>query len=180
MAALASMAMWFCGLSCITSASRALFSLARDNGTPFAAVFRHVSPRHGTPVPAIWGIVAASLLAMLWAGGVPIITSLSTVALYAAYIAPVMLALRARWQGSDWPKAAAVWTLGRHGGCVNLVAVIYTLGISLVLMAPPNELAGKTFLGLVAALILVYFLSVRRRFSGPKWSASSRFARVGE
>lgn len=179
MGALASMAMWFCGLSCIMSASRALFSLARDNGTPFAAFFRHVSRRRGTPGAAIWGIVSASLVAMLWTGAVPIITSLSTVALYVAYIVPVMLALRARWLGSDWPKAA-LWTLGRHGAWVNLVATIYTLGISLILMLPPNQLAGKTFLGLVAAMILVYFLVVRRRFSGPEWSASSRFVRVGK
>jgi Amino acid transporters len=34
MAATAAVAMWFCGLSCITSVSRTLYSLARDGGTP--------------------------------------------------------------------------------------------------------------------------------------------------
>src|SRR5438270_5084902 len=43
MAALASMAMWFCGLACVTSASRGVFALARDNGTPFSAFFRRVN-----------------------------------------------------------------------------------------------------------------------------------------
>src|ERR1700691_2576828 len=84
-AALASMAMWFCGVACITSASRALYSLARDHGTPFAEQVRWVSPRHGTPAPAIWLIVAASIAAMLWSGAVPVVTSLSVVALYLAY-----------------------------------------------------------------------------------------------
>src|SRR5262249_48628001 len=41
-AALASMAMWFCGLSCITSASRAVYALARDGGTPFPGRLRSV------------------------------------------------------------------------------------------------------------------------------------------
>src|SRR5581483_3156095 len=58
MAAFASVAMWFCGLACITSASRAVFSLARDNWLPGARVLRRVSPRFGTPGPAIWVVVA--------------------------------------------------------------------------------------------------------------------------
>src|SRR5436190_3085372 len=82
MAALASMAMWFCGLSCITSASRGLYSLARDEGTPASRLLRAVNPAHGTPAPAIWAIVGASIAAMIWTKAVPVVTSLSTVALY--------------------------------------------------------------------------------------------------
>ncbi len=173
MAALASMAMWFCGLSCVTSASRAIFSLARDHGTPFSATLRWVSPRHGTPGPAIWLFVAASFAAMLWTGAVPIVTSLSTVALYAAYIIPVILAFRARQlspgrHGAGWPRAA-VWTLGRAGLWTNAVAIAYTVFICFVLVMPPNELAGKTFLGLLAALGLLYAGIARRKYKGPAW-----------
>src|SRR5579883_1083912 len=96
MAAFASMAMWFCGLSCVTSASRAIYSLARDHGTPFSGIMQRVSAKHGTPVAAIWATVIASLAAMAWTGAVPIVTSLSTVALYLAYVIPVALGLWAR------------------------------------------------------------------------------------
>jgi hypothetical protein len=82
MAAFASMAMWFCGLSCVTSASRAVYSLARDHGMPFAGLMQRVNKKHGTPAAAIWAVVIASLAAMAWTGAVPIVTSLSTVALY--------------------------------------------------------------------------------------------------
>jgi amino acid transporter len=177
MAAFASMAMWFCGLSCITSASRAVFSLARDQGTPFAAIFRRVNPRHGTPGPAIWGIVAASLLAMLWTGAVPIVTSLSTVALYVAYIIPVILGLLSRNRG--WTKDA-VWTLGRHGPWINAVSVVYTITISIVLVMPPNDLAGKTFLGVLGLLALIYWIDVRKKFKGPQWSRAAHIAPVGK
>src|SRR5947209_4719586 len=111
MSALASMAMWFCGLAAITSASRAVYSLARDEGTPFSPVLRRVSASHGTPAPAIWAIVIAGFAAMIWSGAIPIVTSLSTVALYVAYTIPVILAYRGRLRNSDWP-AAAVWSLG--------------------------------------------------------------------
>ena len=169
MAALASMAMWFCGLSCITSASRALFSLARDEGTPWAHLLRAVNPRHGTPAPAIWSIVLASIAAMVWTKAVPIVTSLSTVALYLAYIIPVWLGLRARRAGSDWP-ASAVWNLGRFGPAINAVAIAFAVFICFVLIMPPNQLAGETLAGLLIALGILYAVAARHRYKGPKWS----------
>jgi amino acid transporter len=168
MAALASMAMWFCGLSCITSASRAVFSLARDNGTPMSALFRRVSKRHGTPGPAIWLIIAASFAAMLWTAAVPVVTSLSTVALYAAYVIPVALGLRSRLSGSDWPQLAE-WALGRFGPTLNAVAVGYAAFIVVILMLPPNQLAGWTMLGTVCALAVAYVVVIRRNYRGPAW-----------
>ncbi len=169
MAALASVAMWFCGLSCATSASRALYSLARDQGTPWSGLLQRVSPERGTPGPAIWAVVAASIAAMAWSGAIPVVTSLSTVALYVAYVIPVALGLWTRLRGSDWP-AAAPWRLGRYGVAVNAIAVVYTGFISIVLMMPPNERAGETLAGVIAALALVYAVRVRRKFLGPKWA----------
>ena len=169
MAALASMAMWFCGLSCITSASRALYSLARDEGTPYSRLLRSVNKTHGTPAPAIWSIVLASIAAMVWTEAVPVVTSLSTVALYLAYIIPVALGLRARRAGSDWPKAA-VWNLGRFGPAVNAIAIAFAVFICIVLVMPPNQLAGETLAGLLIALTLLYVFVARRRYKGPKWS----------
>jgi len=169
MAALASMAMWFCGLSCITSASRALFALARDEGTPWAHLLRAVNPRHGTPAPAIWSIVLASIAAMVWTKAVPIVTSLSTVALYLAYIIPVWLGLRARRAGPGWP-ASAVWNLGRFGPAINAIAIAFAVFICFVLIMPPNELAGETLAGLLIALAILYAVGARHRYKGPKWS----------
>ena len=169
MAALASMAMWFCGLSCITSTSRALFSLARDEGTPWSRLVRAVNPKHGTPAPAIWCIVLASIAAMAWTKAVPVVSSLSTVALYLAYIIPVALGLRARRAGSEWPKMA-VWNLGRFSPAVNVIAIACTAVICFVLVMPPNQLAGETLAGLLIALTVLYSVFARHRYKGPKWS----------
>ena len=169
MAALASMAMWFCGLACITSASRALYSLARDEGTPYARLLRSVNKTHGTPAPAIWSIVLASIAAMVWTKAVPVVTSLSTVALYLAYIIPVALGLRARRAGSDWPQAA-VWSLGNYGPAVNMIAIAFAVFICIVLVMPPNQLAGETLAGLLIALAALYTFVARRRYKGSKWS----------
>jgi hypothetical protein len=86
-----------------------------------------------------------------------------------AYVIPVALGLRARLRGSQWP-AAALWNLGKYGAAVNAVALVYTGFISVVLMMPPNELAGKTLAGVLVLLALIYVFEVRRRFQGPKWA----------
>lgn len=178
LAALASMAMWFCGLACVTSASRAVYALARDGGVPWSALFSRVSRRYGTPGPAIWLIVVASLAAMAWSGAIPVITSLSTVALYLAYIIPVILGLRARGQSPSW-RAEARWNIGGWGRLINIVAISYTVLISCVLMMPPNQLAGKTLTGVACALIVIYWLSVRRSFGGPEWATRAAASPAG-
>jgi amino acid transporter len=175
MAALASIAMWFCGLSNVTSASRTIYSLARDHGVPFATLLRRVSPRHGTPAPAIWIFVALSFAAMIWSGAIPVVTSFSTVAQYAAYIIPVIFALRARPSG--WARAA-VWSLGRWGRWINIAGIAYTIFICIVLVMPPNALAGKTFAGLLGGLALLYAAIARRKYKGPEWSRRSGPAAV--
>ena len=172
MVALAAMAMWFCGLSCVTSASRALFSLARDKGVPWAGFFSRVSPRFGTPGPSIWGIVVASFLAMVWTGAIPVVTSLSTVSLYLAYIIPVVLGYRARKRESPW-TAMSVWSLGRWGAATNLVAIVYSVLIAAILVMPPNHLAGQTMAGVLAALGIIYVARVRRVFRLPDWAVQS-------
>jgi amino acid transporter len=169
--AVAAVAMWFCGLSCITSASRALFSLARDNGTPAAALMCRVNKLHGTPGPAIWAVVVASLVAMIWTGAIPVVTSLSTVSLYVAYVVPVGLALRARGTRPEW-TANAVWSLGRYGRVINVLSIAYTAAICVILVMPPNVLAGQTFAGLCAALTLLYLVRARHFYKGPEWSTT--------
>ena len=42
--------------------------------------------------------------------------------------------------------------------------------ICVVLVMPPNELAGKTLGGLLVGLGVLYAAVVRKRFKGPEWS----------
>jgi amino acid transporter len=163
MAATASIAMWFCGLSGITSSSRSLFALARDGGLPWKGL-ASVDRVHKTPAPAIWTIVGISLAAILASNKIPIITSVSTVALYVSYGVPVLLGLKAR---PRW-TSEAVWTLGRYGRTLNMIAVGFAGLICVVLVMPPNENAGYLLLGIAVAAVLGYS-RVRRTYHGPAW-----------
>lgn len=159
------LAMWFCGLSTLVSASRTVYSFARDGGMPGASYFRRVDA-HGVPQTAVMAVAVCSTAVMAWGEAVPVVTSMSTVSLYWAYVIPVYLGWRKR---QEW-VGEAVWTLGRAGWFVNLLAILYTTFICFILMMPPNALAGKTMAGIVAGLALLWWAGVRRRFAGPDWT----------
>jgi len=170
-----SLAMWFCGLSTLVSASRTVYSFARDGGLPGSEHFRKVDG-NGVPRAAVVAMAACAIGLMAWGEAVPVVTSMSTVALYWAYVIPVWLGWRKR---QEW-IGEAEWTLGRAGWWVNLLAIGYTVFICGVLVMPPNALAGKTLAGAVVGLALLWWGGVRGRFAGPSWARPDGLTRSVE
>src|SRR3954462_12692515 len=163
--AIAMLAMWFCGLSSITSNSRMLFAFARDGGLPFSGLVASVSPRFRSPHVAVWVSAAAALAVALWTPAYSAMVALSTIALYASYGVPIALGQRARRKGI-W-KRRGPWDLGRASSFVNTVALAWIAVLSVLFVLPPNEVAGFTFAGLLALLAAYWFLGRKADFRGP-------------
>jgi len=163
MSMLAAMAMWFCGLACVTSNSRTVYAFARDDGMPFSGLWRKVSSKHMTPGPAIWLSVGAALAVSIYSGAYSVVTSISTVGLHISYIIPVALGWRAR-RANIWTERGP-WHLGRHSSLVNFSAILWTAFIFTILVMPPNLLTGKTMLAVIALLVVWYAARERRRFT---------------
>lgn len=159
---LAAMAMWFCGLSCITSNSRAIYAFARDEGMPLASLWRKVVHKHFTPAPAIWLSVVVAFLVSVYSRAYSVVTSIGTIGLYVSYILPVYLGWRAR-RTHAWAERGP-WHLGPWSNAINLMAMAWTAFICTILVMPPNQVAGETMLGLVALLTAWYLASERHRF----------------
>jgi len=159
-------AMWFCGLSSVTSNSRMLFAFARDNGLPGSKWLASVSPRFRSPAVAVWVSVAAALVVALWAEAYAAMVALSTLALYASYALPIWVGFRARRSGT-WSHRGP-WDLGRASPWVNAVAMAWCAVIMVLFVLPPNQLAGYTFAGTLALLALYWGLAQRHTFKGPK------------
>jgi amino acid transporter len=157
-------AMWFCGLSSVTSNSRMLYAFARDGGLPFSKALAKVSPRFQTPAVAVWVSIGMAALISVATSVYSVMAALSTIALYASYAVPVLFALLARRRG--WPRKGP-WTLGRHGAVVNAVAVVWVAFMLVLLSLPPNETAGMAFGVTCVVLLFAWFAGVRTRFKGP-------------
>ncbi|WP_395805538.1 amino acid permease [Archangium minus] len=159
-------AMWFCGLSSVTSNSRMLFAFARDGGLPASPLLARVSPRFRSPHVAIWVSVAAAFVVAIWSGAYAAMVALSTLALYASYALPVLVGLIARRNGT-WTHRGP-WDLGRFSTPVNVVALCWCAVVMVLFILPPNELAGYTFAGALALLTVYWVAFQRHTFVGPK------------
>jgi amino acid transporter len=181
------LAMWFCGLSCVTSTSRMIFAFARDNGLPLSTVWKSVSKSHRTPASAVWLasvlafllpclillIVAARPKALDFSKLYPAVTGISTIGLYLSYGIPLWLKVRAKRRGLWNHRADGPWSLGNWSTPVNLVALGWIAFITVLFVLPPNELTGYIFGGTLVLLGLFYLARVRGRFKGPVPQATS-------
>jgi amino acid transporter len=159
-------AMWFCGLSSITSNSRMLFAFARDGGLPRSRFVARVSTRYRSPHVAVWVSTAAAFAVALWSQAYAVMVALSTTALYASYALPIYLSVRRRRAGQ--PPLRGPWHLGRFSLIVNLVALAWIALIIVLFVLPPNQLAGYTFAGSLLALLIYWRRYMRTRFRGPQ------------
>jgi amino acid transporter len=162
--ALTVLAMWFCGLAAITSVSRSLFALARDNGMPLASIWSRVNSRLKTPVNAIWLSAALAFAAMVYSGAYSVVTSISVIGFYLAYIAPVYLG----WRGKNiWIERRGPWHLGSASTTINILAVLWTVFICTIMVMPPNTRAGWGVVSIVGVLFLLHVVSGKHRMYKP-------------
>jgi amino acid transporter len=169
--ALALAAMWFCGLSSVTSASRTLYAFSRDRGLPFSDVISRVGAETRTPLVAIGIATGGPLLLVL--GTAPFSDSLfdamakmATMALYVSYALPVLLGVLARHRKS-WQRMGP-FHLGRYGVLVAWIAVLWSVLVLAVCSLPPNQLPAAMLGGAVVLLAILYFAVVQNRFEGPR------------
>jgi amino acid transporter len=169
--ALAIVAMWFCGLASVTSASRTLWAFARDGGLPGSRALRTVGRRTRTPLVAIAVITVGALFLVL--GTAPFsdalfdaMAKMATMGLYVSYGVPILLGVVARHR-LRWKTLGPVH-LGRFGVPVGWAAVVWCLFVLFVCSLPPNDLPARMLAGVVALLGVVYVAFVRNRFRGPE------------
>ncbi len=168
---LALAAMWFCGLSSVTSASRTLYAFARDRGLPGSKHIGKVDERTRTPLVAIVIVTLGPFL--LCTGIAPFsdkvfdaTSKMATMALYASYATPILLGAVAR-HGRRWKKLGP-FNVGRFGLPIAWLAFAWSAFVLVVCSLPPNQLPAKMLGALIVILAVVWVAFVRGTFSGPK------------
>jgi len=129
----------FCGMGCIAAASRMVFAFSRDGAVPGHSLWRRLNKQR-TPT---WSVLLVVLLALIItipalfgnSAGLPVaffaVTSITTIALYIAYILPVFL----RWRmGSAFRPG--VWALGKHYRWINPIAIVWVVLCVIIFCLP--------------------------------------------
>ncbi|MGI5471368.1 APC family permease [Streptomyces sp. CA-132043] len=171
-----------CALAVHTAAIRLAFAMSRDNNLPAASLLARVSPRFRTPVlPAVLvGVLSLGVLLINIRQPqiFSVVTSIGIIMIYGAYLlvtTPMLIArLRGRWQ-----PAPGRFSLGRWGLPVNILAVVWGVGMIINLAWPREAVYNATpphhwylrwgavlFVGAVALGGFAYYWLVQRHRTG--------------
>ncbi|WP_194833205.1 APC family permease [Nocardia sp. XZ_19_369] len=171
-----------CSLAVHTAAIRLTFAMARDNALPFGEKLARVHPKTQTPViPAILIGVLAALILVVNVGQPKIFTVLTSIAIIMIYLAYLMVTgpmLKKRLQGQWPPKELAeggYFTMGRWGMLVNIVAVVWGIGMALNLAWPRPGVYGSPWYNTWGAFVYIGLILG----SGLLWYAVKGRNRIG-
>jgi amino acid permease (GABA permease) len=165
----------FCGMSSVTANSRMIYAFSRDGALPGSRIWHKVNKRTRTPTNAIWLAAGGALilgLPYLWnTAAYAAVTSIATIGLYVAYVAPTYLRLR---QGDSFKRGP--WHLGRWSYVIGWTAVTWVVIIFFLFMLPqfgPISRLTFNYAPIAVAVVIGYaglswLFSARKWFTGPK------------
>ncbi|KAK6921690.1 Amino acid/polyamine transporter I [Dillenia turbinata] len=167
-------AIFFCGMSSVTSNSRMVYAFSRDGAMPFSS-FWHKVNRQEVPINAVWLSVFISFCMALTSLGSLVafqaMVSIATIGLYIAYALPILFRVTLACKSF----IPGPFNLGRYGIIVGWVAVLWVITISVLFSLPVAYPVTKDNFnytpvavgGLFILVVTSWFLNARYWFKGP-------------
>ncbi|MGW0732069.1 amino acid permease [Streptomyces sp. NPDC002851] len=170
----------FCGNAEVAAASRMVFAFSRDNALPGSSLWRRVSSKTQTPVPAVWLSVALpavlALPSLYSATAYGAVTAINVIGITPAYAIPVLLRLKAGDRFQPGP-----WNLGRWSKPVGWVAVIWVGFVTVLFCLPqasPVTVDSMNYASIALIVVLVlataWWFVARRSYSTPSAYGTER------
>ncbi|CAN6469952.1 unnamed protein product [Victoria cruziana] len=167
-------AIFFCGMSSVTSNSRMAYAFSRDGAMPFSSLWHKVNKQE-VPINAVWLSVFISFCMALTSLGSLVafqaMVSIATIGLYIAYALPIFFRVTlARKSFVPGP-----FNLGKYSMFIGWVAVLWVVTISVLFSLPVAYPITKDTLnytpvavgGVLFVTISTWILSARHWFKGP-------------
>ncbi|MFF4428623.1 amino acid permease [Streptomyces sp. NPDC001513] len=170
----------FCGNAEVAAASRMVFAFSRDNALPGSTLWRKVSSRTQTPVPAVWlSVVVAGVLALpslYSATAYGAVTAINVIGITPAYAIPIYLRLRAGNRFQPGP-----WNLGRWSKPIGWTAVVWVAVVTVLFCLPqksPVTIDSMNYAVIALAVVLVlasaWWYAARRSYGTPSAYGTAR------
>ncbi|XP_004497027.1 amino-acid permease BAT1 homolog [Cicer arietinum] len=167
-------AIFFCGMSSITSNSRMAYAFSRDGAMPLSSLWHQVNKQE-VPIYTVWLSVLISFCMALTSLGSMVafeaMVSIATIGLYIAYGLPIFF----RVTLAQKRFVRGPFNLGRYGVIVGWIAVLWVVTISILFSLPvsyPITIETLNYtpvaVGCLLLLVLSYWvISGRHWFKGP-------------
>jgi amino acid transporter len=189
---------FFCGMSCMTSASRMMYAFSRDGAVPGSRLWSRVNENR-IPFNAVMAVAAFALILTLPAlkgnkDGLTVaftaVVSIGVIGLYVCWAVPIYL----RWRMKDAFESGP-WTLGNKykwmapialGEILIVVVIYFNLPFSSSGVPWESDFEWSLFNytpvvtgGLAIAIGLWWALSAKNWFTGPKHTVQEIDAEIG-
>ncbi|KEF58804.1 uncharacterized protein A1O9_03647 [Exophiala aquamarina CBS 119918] len=164
---------------CVTSGSRLLWAMARDNGSPFSKFLSHITPGLNVPVRAILAAALFNMLfGLLYLGPTVAFNAYCascTIFLNLSYAVPVaFLLVRGRKVVSS---SRPVFYLGhRTGYIMNWVSVLFVFVTSIFFCFPgflPVTTSNMNYVSAVVGIFIIFcstlWVAKRGQYNGPQF-----------
>ncbi|EKD18816.1 amino acid permease [Drepanopeziza brunnea f. sp. 'multigermtubi' MB_m1] len=170
---------FFTGCSAMLADTRMAYAFARDGALPFSAFFARVNGQTGTPLHAVWLIVAfASCLNLIGIGSTQTIVAIFNItapALDLSYAAVIFARIVYEYLQLI-TFVPGPFSLGRMQKPYNVVAIVWVCFISVVLMFPTTRPVTPTnmnyavvvALGIATFSLGWWWAGARKTYTGPK------------
>ncbi|PLB48531.1 amino acid transporter [Aspergillus steynii IBT 23096] len=161
----------------VATASRQLWSFARDRGLPFSGFFSYVTPGWNIPFNAVMvSFVVTALLSLINIGStvaLQAIVTLTISSLMSSYVITIGCLLLKRLRGHPLPPHR--WTLGRFGMAVNIGALAFLLPVFVFAFFPLTATVDKEtmnwcvvmYCGVIIIAVVYYLFRGRHHYIPP-------------
>lgn len=148
-----------CGIACLASSSRLIFSMSRDCVLPVSGILKKVNDK-GVPLPTLMVIGVFSTAVILFFKKIEIITSVSALSGYLGYMMIILASFKKNKPDIQVISGKQVYFV------IKVLALAWVLFVVIALLVPAG--AGGDYLGLVSFFcflftgILMYTLKGRK------------------
>ncbi|EIT76249.1 amino acid transporter [Aspergillus oryzae 100-8] len=161
----------------VATASRQLWSFARDGGLPFSSFFSYVTPGWHIPLNSVMVSLAVTILLSLINIGSTValqaIVSLTITSLMSAYILSIGCVVLQRIRGEPLPPRR--WSLGSFGMAINIASLLFLFPIFVFSFFPLTASVDSKsmnwsvvmYVGVIAFASVYYLVRGKHQFIAP-------------
>ncbi|KAM3074423.1 hypothetical protein ACMFMG_002773 [Clarireedia jacksonii] len=165
-----------CCVSEVATASRQIWSFARDNGLPGSSWLSQVTPGWNIPLRAVCvSIVVSCLISLINLGSsvaLNAINSLGVVSILSSYFITISCLI---WRRTQGPLPPHRWSLGKYGMAINIGALLFLAPIWFFAFWPlTNPVTSENmnwssvmFGGTIAVSLIYYFTKAKHTYVAP-------------
>lgn len=164
-----------CGLAFMTSASRTVYAMARDNAFFASNIFKKVEHKRGTPIPASILLWACGVLFMIFS--TPTVLAIASASLPCVYYLITLISYSSVRKKIKFKKNN--FNLGKLATPLLVITIVWQF-IALGILSIPNDFRSATIVNICLAVLggIIYFAYFKNKLKNNDNNEKSELQKI--